>query len=97
MNLNLNYEEFKDYLLRRKSQFDGVQYLFRFPNNYGASIIKHSGSYGSDRDLWELAVIYFDIDDEWNLTYDTEITDDVEGYLTNQDVLDLLRRIQALK
>lgn len=97
MNLNLNYEEFKDYLLKRKLIFDGVQYLFRFPNNYGASIIKHSGSYGSDRDLWELAVIYFDIDDEWNLTYDTEITDDVEGYLTNQDVLDLLRRIQALK
>ena len=97
MNLNLNYEEFKDYLLRRESLFDGVQYLFRFPNNYGASIVKHFGSFGSNRDLWELAVIYFDIDDGWDLTYDTEITDDVEGYLTDQDVLELLRRIQALK
>lgn len=96
MNLDLNYEEFKDYLLKRKSQFDGVQYLFRFPNNYGASIIKHFGSYGHDRDLWELAVIYFD-GDKWHLTYDTEITDDVEGYLTDRDVLELLRRIQVLK
>lgn len=96
MNLNLNYEEFKDYLLKREPLFDGVQYLFRFPNNYGASIVKHLGSYGSRRDLWELAVIYFD-GDEWDLTYDTEITDDVEGYLTDQDVLELLRRIQALK
>ena len=96
MNLNLNYEEFKDYLLKRKLIFDGVQYLFRFPNNYGAWIIKHLGSYGSSRDLWEVAVIYFD-GDEWDLTYDTEITDDVEGCLTDQDVLELLRRIQALK
>lgn len=97
MNLNLNCEEFKDNLLAKKSLFDGVQYLFRFPNNYGASVVKHSGSYGSTRDLWELAVIYFHPDDKWGLIYDTEITDDVEGYLTNQDVLDLLRRIQALK
>lgn len=96
MNLNLNYEEFKDYLLKRKPLFDGVQYLFRFPNNYGASIVKHLGSYGSSRDLWELAVIYFD-GDEWDLAYDTEITGNVEGYLTDQDVIELLRRIQALK
>lgn len=96
MNLNLNYEEFKDYLLKRKLIFDGVQYLFRFPNNYGASIIKHLGSYGSSRDLWELAVLRFE-GDKWDLTYDTEITDDVMGYLTNQDVLDLLQRIRDLK
>lgn len=46
--------------------------------------------------LWELAVLVFD-DDMWELTYDTEITDDVEGYLTDQDVLNLLRRIRDLK
>lgn len=96
MNLNLNYEEFKDNLLERRPAYDGVQYLFRFPNDYGASIIKHFGSYRSSEDLWELAVIYFE-GEKWGLTYDTEITDDVVGNLTDQDVLELLRRIQALK
>lgn len=96
MNLNLNLGEFEDNLIKKKSVFDGVQYLFRFPNDYGASVVKHWGSYGHDRDLWELAVLVFD-GDMWELTYDTEITDDVEGYLTDQDVLELLRRIQALK
>lgn len=96
MNLNLNLGEFEDNLIKKKSVFDGVQYLFRFPNDYGASVIKHYGSYGHDRDLWELAVLVFD-DDMWELTYDTEITDDVEGYLTDQDVLELLERIRNLK
>lgn len=96
MNLNLNLGEFEDNLIKKKSLFDGVQYLFRFPNDYGASVVKHLGSYGHDRDLWELAVLVFD-GDMWELTYDTEITDDVEGYLTDQDVLDLLERIRNLK
>lgn len=96
MNLNLNLGEFEDNLIKKKSVFDGVQYLFRFPNDYGASVVKHWGSYGHDRDLWELAVLVFD-GDMWELTYDTEITDDVEGYLTDQDVLNLLRRIRDLK
>lgn len=96
MNLNLNLGEFEDNLIKKKSVFDGVQYLFRFPNDYGASVVKHYGSYGHDRDLWELAVLVFD-GDMWELTYDTEITDDVEGYLTDQDVLELLERIRNLK
>lgn len=96
MNLNLNLGEFEDNLIKKRSIFDGVQYLFRFPNDYGASVVKHWSSYGHDRDLWELAVLVFD-DDMWDLTYDTEITDDVEGYLTDQDVLELLGRIRDLK
>lgn len=95
MDLNLNMEKFKDYLFKAQFLFDGAQYVFRFPNNYGASIVKHFGSYGGKDDLWELAVLRFDGDD-WRLTYDTEITDDVLGYLSNQDVLDLLQRIQDL-
>ena len=96
MNLNLNLGEFEDNLIKKKSVFDGVQYLFRFPNDYGASVVKHWGSYGHDRDLWELAVLVFD-GDMWELTYDTEITGDVEGCLTDQDVLELLEKIRDLK
>lgn len=97
MNLILNMGEFENNLIKKELIFDGVQYLFKFPNNYGASVIKHTGSYGSSRDLWELAVIYFDDYGDWDLTYDTEITDDVEGYLTDQDVLNLLKKIRNLK
>jgi hypothetical protein len=38
---------------------DGVHVLIRFPNGYGASIIRHSGSYGGKKGLWEAGVIQF--------------------------------------
>jgi hypothetical protein len=76
--------------------FGGVQYLFRFKNNYGASVIKHFGSYGSENDLWELAVIKYDDDGNWNLTYDTDITEDVEGFLSDGNVRTLLKKIKEL-
>ena len=60
----------------------GVQYRFTFTNGYGASVIRFPGSYGSRADLWELAVTSHD----GGLIYDTPITDDVLGYLTEQDV-----------
>lgn len=37
--------------------FDGTHVLIRFPNNFGASIIRHSESYGGNAGLWEMAVI----------------------------------------
>ena len=74
---------------------DGVQYVFKFENNYGASVVKRWGSYGFNKDLWELAVIYWN-DDEWHITYDTDITSDVIGYLTNAEVDELLVQISKL-
>ena len=98
MNLTLNYEGFEENLHERLDLFGGVQYLFKFENRYGASVIKHNGSYGHGRDLWELAVIKFNSDsgDDWDLNYDTPITDDVEGWLTDEDVRNLLQRIKEL-
>jgi uncharacterized small protein (DUF1192 family) len=46
--------------------------------------------------MWELAVIRFDGDD-WHITYDTEITSDVLGYLEWSEVVELLDRIAALQ
>lgn len=76
----------------------GIQYLAKYPNGYGASIIKHDFSYGSKQGLWELAVIQYDsiVPDKWNITYDTPITDDVLGYLTEEDVDTTLKIIAAL-
>lgn len=79
----------------RKSKMYG-QWLFKFKNNYGASVVKHYGSYGFENDKFELAVIYWD-DKDFNLTYNTPITDDVIGYLTNEQVMEYLYKIKELE
>ena len=85
----LEYEKYKDYSMDIKEK---GRWRFRFPNNYGASVIKHYGSFGYQEDLFELAVLYND-----ELTYSTPIADDVVGWLTNNEVLDYLEKIKKLK
>lgn len=97
MTRTLNYESYHDlHLYHYRDVLDGVQYLFKFYNHYGASVVKHKGSYGHENDNWELAVIHFDNDHDWDLVYYTDITDDVIGNLTDEEVNKLLERIQNL-
>ena len=96
MNLNLNYEGFENDLIKKSNFLGGIKYLFKFENNFGASVIKHLGSYGHEEDLWELAVVEYYRSGEWHLTYDTDITDDVIGCLTDEDVRELLTKIKEL-
>jgi hypothetical protein len=77
---------------RAEPIFDGGLVRVRFPNGYGASIIRHSGSYGGREGLFEVAVLNAD----GELDYTTPITSDVEGWLTPDDVAALLARIAAL-
>lgn len=72
-----------------------IQYIYRFPNGYGASVVKHSGSYGHVFDLWELAVTTWG-DDGDHINYSTPITDDVIGNLTGAMVCDILDKIICL-
>lgn len=71
---------------------EGHQVVFKFKNGFGASVVRHTFSYGGKEGLWELAVL----DEDGELTYDTPVTDDVEGYLNDDDVVDLLNQIKAL-
>ena len=98
MNLYLKCEEFEKYLVKKEETLGGIQYRFKFDNGYGSSVVKHLGSYGHDRDLWELAVIWYSHPEEdiWDLTYDTDITDDVIGYLTDKEVIIILKQINEL-
>jgi len=70
----------------------GIQYHFKADNGYGASIVKHSFSYGHEDGLWELAVIGKDGD----LCYTTPITSDVLGFLTEKEVNETLVKIAEL-
>ena len=97
MNYKLNYEGFEKFLIRDEIDdiLGGAHYVFKFDNGYGASVIKHGHSYGNEDDLWELAVIKF-YGDNWGLCYTTEISNDLIGWQTDEDIRVLLERIQSL-
>ena len=71
---------------------NGVGYEYQFDNGYGASVVKHDGSYGGKQGLYEIAVL----DSTGDLCYSTPITDDVIGHATEDKVLDTLHRIKSL-
>lgn len=86
----------------------GTQVVHRFENGLGASVVRAPNvagfwgtTYGYEDGLYELAVITFtsktDEPVEFQLNYDTEITNDVLGHLTPEDVTELLARIEALE
>jgi len=80
--------------IHRRYLHAGSQYIFRFENGYGASLINHSGSYGN-----EIAVLKFfgpGVDD-WDFEFDNPIADNnVLGHLTPQGIEDTLDAIKAL-
>ena len=60
----------------------------KFKNNYTASIIK---GYGAEENLWEVAVLHNN-----KVVYDTPITDDVLGYLSDEEVVKAVTDIMNL-
>ena len=68
----------------------GNQWKFTFPNGFGASVI--DDGYGAQGGLYELAVLGPD----GKITYDTPLTNDVLGYLTDGEVGEALDQIEAL-
>ena len=64
---------------------------YYFENGYGASVIRTPTSLGGPEGYFELAVLK-----DGNITYDTAITDDVIGWLTQEQVNELLKQIEAL-
>lgn len=71
------------------------QIVIGFPNGYGASVVNNG--YGRDSGLYEVAVVRLGPEGVgYDITYDTEITDDVLGWQTEADVVDVLNRVAAL-
>lgn len=70
---------------------DGVHARIDFDNGYGASIVRTFFSYGGKAGLYELAVTK-----DGELTYDTPITNNVLGYLKEQDIEEILTNIRNL-
>ena len=70
----------------------GKKARMHFDNGYGVSVVSHSYSYGGRDGLYEVAVL--DSNDE--LTYDTPVTNDVIGYLTEEEVSRVMKEVQTL-
>lgn len=68
------------------------QYIFSFSNGYGASVIRGPHTYGGKKGLWEVAVL----DEDGKITYSTPITNDVIGYLADDEVSAVLDSIADL-
>lgn len=73
----------------------GAQAIAFFQNGYGVSIIRNGYSYGGKDGLYELAVIRGSVSN-WDIDYDTPITDDVRGWLSEDTVTDILTLVEAL-
>jgi hypothetical protein len=69
----------------------GIVSRTKFDNGYEVSVVKSEYSYGGKDGLYELAIFK---DDE--ICYDTPITNDVLGYLSDKDVTEVLIKIQQL-
>lgn len=69
-----------------------IQHIYEFENGYGASVIHNEFSYGL-----ELSVLRFKPSGDFELCYDTSVTDDVIGYIKNAEELEsILERIKEL-
>jgi len=83
---------FKDLVFVEKPHNMGVSARIEFDNGYGASVVKGPHTYGGKDGLYEMGIL----DSSGNLTYETPITNDVIGYLSESEVSDYLRKIQEL-
>lgn len=81
---DLEFVENGDSFKRARIQFD---------NGWYASVVIGPYSYGGDSGLYELAVL----DEDGDISFDTELGDGVFGFLSEEDVTKLLAKIQLLK
>jgi len=88
-NPNIKFDDIK---FQPSTHHIGVHAVVELDNGYKASIVCHEYSYGGDRGLYELAVIR-----DNRIVYDTPITNDVLGWLTPDDIVNTLNKINLLK
>ena len=96
-------KSFKDIEFKKHSFGECIHGLLFFPNDYGVSVVRFKrpysdrgyGSYTSNDNEWEVAVITGN-KDKWELCYDTDITDDVIGHLTEGEVDWVMLQVQQL-
>lgn len=70
----------------------GKKARMTFDNGYGVSVVRHNMSYGGRDGLYEMAVLY-----DNDIHYDNPVAGgDVIGHLTEEEVTDLMKKVQEL-
>jgi len=89
----MNIKTFEDLQFTpRHSDTDDQVTTLEFSNDYGVSVITGESYYTSEKAPYELAVLY-----KGELTYLEDICDgDVCGWLTDEDVTELMHKVQHL-
>ncbi|HEU6166389.1 TPA: hypothetical protein VVS01_002127 [Streptococcus pneumoniae] len=91
--MDLTYsEQFKKYI-KEQNDLGYPQTIYKFPNGYGASVIKFNYVYFGI----EIAVLRFDKNGKWDIDYSTPITNDVIGGLDEESRDSVLQQIFELK
>jgi hypothetical protein len=97
-------KSFKDIVFKPHPLGEGLHGVIFFENGYGVSVVRYKSltntfreysSYTSNENEWEVAVIYGD-KMNWEITYDTHITDDVIGYQSEGEVDWIMIQVQEL-
>ena len=75
------------------AEVGGIMSRIHFDNGYGASVIQTPFSYGGKIGLYEVGIL----DSDGDICYTTSISEDgVIGYLREEDVSEVMIRIQQL-
>nr|DAD80759.1 MAG TPA: hypothetical protein [Siphoviridae sp. ctet217] len=91
--MDLTYSnKFKDYI-EVQNNLGYPQTIYKFPNGYGASVIKFNYVYIGI----EIAVLKFDKNGNWDINYSTPITNDVIGGLDEETRDEVLQQIFNLE
>lgn len=91
--MDLTYsEQFKKYI-KEQNDLGYPQTIYKFPNGYGASVIKFNYVYFGI----EIAILRFNKNGKWDIDYSTPITNDVIGGLDEESRDSVLQQIFELK
>ena len=67
----------------------GYQAILRFDNGYGVSVLRGNCFYSNGIDTYEVGVLNGD-----SLCYPEEFGDDVIGYVTAEQVTEIMKKVQ---
>jgi len=68
---------------------------YLYSNGYGISIISNEFSYGGLNGLYEIAILIGE-EEDYEICYETPITNDVMGYLNPEQVIQTIEDVKKL-
>jgi hypothetical protein len=74
---------------------NGIAAKLFFDNGYGVSVVQFPGSYGYEEGLYEVAILKGSADD-YDLCYDTPVSDDILGHRDEEDVENIIKEVESL-